>query len=163
MIVVGDMTDSEAATLLAVNNLAVPEVNDLTADEFAEVAAMGRVRVARRGDEALGFVVTMGPKEAYDSTNYQWFQARYDDFLYVDRIVVAETARGLGAGRALYEDTIALGRSLGRARVCSEVNTVPPNPGSMAFHAALGFVHLEERLNPGSGKRVMMMTRDLAG
>jgi len=43
---------------------------------------------------------------------------------------------------------------------CLEVNTDPPNPTSMAFHHALGFVDLAERDTP-KGVRVMMMSRPL--
>jgi hypothetical protein len=45
--------------------------------------------------------------------------------------------------------------------VTAEVNEVPPNPESMAFHAKLGFRHLLSRTSPRLGKRVAMLERPL--
>jgi uncharacterized protein len=71
--------------------------------------------------------------------NFQWFRQRYPRFAYVDRVAVAQTARGRGLGRALYEDLFAKAAAEGHTIVTCEINTDPPNPGSQAFHAALGF------------------------
>jgi predicted GNAT superfamily acetyltransferase len=68
--------------------------------------------------------------------------ARYPRFVYVDRIVVASTARGRGLARALYDDLFEHAVAAGHERVVCEVNTEPPNPASDAFHAALGFVEV---------------------
>jgi hypothetical protein len=54
----------------------------------------------------------------YDSPNFLWFGARYPRFVYVDRIVVAASARGLLSReqRLLERRQIVLDR-LRRARV----------------------------------------------
>lgn len=158
----GDLA-REAPALLALNNAAVPNVNALAAAEFTALAAMGSVRVVA-GEDGLApraLMVTLPAGASYKSLNYLWFAARYDDFLYVDRIVVAPAARGLGLGRALYEDAFAQAREAGCPRVLSEVNIDPPNPGSLAFHRRLGFGIVAERRNAASGKGVAMMVRDL--
>lgn len=163
-VVVEDLRSDEVAQLLALNNLATPEVNDLALEEFERIRAMGHVRVARLPDVSqAGFVLTLPPDAPYWSTNYHWFQERYGRFLYVDRVIVDVVTRGRGVGRALYEDTISYALTGGWERVVSEVNTVPPNPGSMAFHAALGFATVGERVNEASGKSVAMMMLDLRG
>jgi len=76
----------------------------------------------------------------YDSPNFLWFCARYPRFVYVDRIVVASSARGRGCARRLYRDLFEHAADAGYERVVCEVNSSPPNPASDAFHAALGFV-----------------------
>jgi len=76
------------------------------------------------------------------SPNFLWFGARYPRFVYVDRIVVASSARGRGCARRLYRDLFQHAAEAGHERVVCEVNSNPPNPASDAFHAALGFVEV---------------------
>jgi predicted GNAT superfamily acetyltransferase len=78
----------------------------------------------------------------YDSPNFLWFRSRYPRFVYVDRIVVASSARGRGLARRLYDDLFKQAIAAGHDRVVCEVNMQPPNPASDAFHAALGFVEV---------------------
>lgn len=148
----------DGPALLAMNNAAVPAVNLLSTAELTALAGMGSVRMVR-GTQPEGFIVLIPPGAAYDSDNYAFFSERFDAFLYVDRVVVAEGARGSGVGRALYADAMARARAEGRQRLCSEVNVRPPNPVSMAFHTRLGFDVIAERESAGSGKRVAMMAR----
>ena len=152
----------DGAHLLALNNAAEPQVNALSAAELAELTAMGRLRIVRDGEGLpSALLLTMREGAPYGvSLNYRWFSQRYDAFAYVDRIVVAPAARGTGVGRMLYEDAFALAAQEGLARVCAEVNVVPPNPGSLAFHQRLGFHLLEEFDNAASGKRVAMLVRE---
>ena len=56
--------------------------------------------------------------------------------------MVASSARGRGLARKLYDDLFKQALEAGHERVVCEVNTQPPNPGSDAFHAALGFVEV---------------------
>ena len=46
----------------------------------------------------LGFVICLPPGTDYGSLNYAWFDERYDAFVYVDRIAVAEVHRNKGVG-----------------------------------------------------------------
>ena len=58
------------------------------------------------------------------------------DTLYIDDICVDENARGLGAGRALYERILDYAREKGCYNVT--LNVWSCNPGAMAFYAKLG-------------------------
>lgn len=146
--------------LVTLNNEAVPAVNTLDADAFRALARLGEVRVAADSEgQILGVVVTLGPGQPYDSLNYAWFLERYENFLYIDRVVVAPEAKGRGIGRRLYEDVFARACTGGRPHVLSEVNVDPPNPDSLAFHTRLGFEKVAERLNEREGKVVAMMVR----
>lgn len=84
-------------------------------------------------------VIAMDHRSAYASPNFQWFKARHDRFAYIDRIIVSEAARRRGLGRFLYEHVFDLARAEGLTRIGCEVNVIPPNPVSDAFHARLGF------------------------
>lgn len=136
---VRDATAADFAAVLAMNNVSTPHVNALTEEEFSWLRSHAAYfRVATDGDGVAGFVLCLPAGVEYWSDNYKWFAARYDAFLYLDRVVVAERARRSGVGRALYDDVHAVG--VGRwPRVALEVNLRPPNPGSIAFHESLGY------------------------
>jgi uncharacterized protein len=89
--------------------------------------------------EALGFLLVLQEGAAYDSVNFQWFQARYSQFLYIDRVVVDAYARGRRVAMRLYEDLFVRARAAGRTRVMCEFDVDPPNEASRRFHAAFGF------------------------
>ena len=98
--------------------------------------------LARRIGHVDAFLLAFDQDARYDSPNFIWFRARYSRFVYVDRIVVAPSARGRGCARRLYADLFEHAVRAGHDRVVCEVNTIPPNAASDAFHAALGFVEV---------------------
>ena len=71
--------------------------------------------------------------------NFNWFKEHRESFVYIDRIIVAASARGQGLARMLYGDLFGAAQQAGQDRVVCEVNIEPPNPASVAFHAAMGF------------------------
>jgi predicted GNAT superfamily acetyltransferase len=93
--------------------------------------------------------------------NYAWFTARYDSFAYVDRIVVAEHARGIGLGRRFYAELEEFARSRAPWILC-EVNTRPRNEVSLAFHERLGFEAVGEQDTEEGRKRVVMLRKAVA-
>lgn len=84
-----------------------------------------------------GFVVTLAPAAAYDSVNYRWFAEHFDDFYYLDRIVLATPFRRLGLGGRVYDEVEHRARRHGRMAL--DVNLDPPNAASLAFHAGRGY------------------------
>ena len=159
-----DIHSADKSWAHALNTACLPAVSDLAEDtlwRLIEVCAA--VRVAQDEDGTpLGLVMLMRPGLRYASQNYQWFCARYDDFLYVDRIMVEAAGRGRGVGQAIYEDVFALGDSMpGVNAIACEVNLKPMNAGSVKFHSALGFVSVGEQATEGGKKRVSLMRRAL--
>lgn len=154
-----DAVAADHAAVLALNNAATPHVNELSEERFAWIASHADYfRVAEDEAGIAGFVLALRPGLGYWSLNYRWFSERGDGFLYLDRIVVAGRARGTGVGRALYDD---IGRfALGRwDRISLEVNLLPPNPGSLAFHERMGFRRVGVREEEGGTKAVALMER----
>jgi predicted GNAT superfamily acetyltransferase len=94
-----------------------------------------------------GFLLTFRPGTAYDSENYRWFSGRYDDFYYLDRIVLVDRFRRLGLGGQVYDEVERRARAHGRMAL--EVNLDPPNVGSLAFHDKRGFVEVGTLGSPG--------------
>ena len=103
-------------------------------------------------------MLALRPGLDYWSLNYRWFAERGDDFLYLDRIVVAERARGIGVGRAMYDDIDRFAGTMWR-RITLEVNLLPPNPGSLAFHERMGFRRIGVREDDSGTKAVALMER----
>jgi hypothetical protein len=161
MAVIRPLKSADFEAALRLNNGAVPHVNELNKAELSDLADEAAVaHVGERDGAIVALLIALRPGAAYGSLNYGWFSQHYDDFLYVDRIVIDGAARGSGLGRTLYEDLIR--RSAGQtARIVCEVNEEPPNPGSLAFHQAMGFTAVGRQHWPQQGKRVVMLAKDL--
>lgn len=162
-ILIRALTPADVPALVAINDAAHPAVPITPADEFRDLVAMSELAlVAERGGEPVGFLLAMTPGLDYASENYRWFSARGGDFLYIDRIVLGPDARGLGVGRRLYERVVAEAAARGAAEVTCEVNVQPPNPESLAFHAALGFRELARQPTKGGEIVVALLARPVA-
>lgn len=139
-----DYKDSDLEWFLELNNRAVPAVNALTSDTFAvNVKCSDKILVAEEDGIQLGIIILMREGCGYPSRNFKWLSAKFDQHLYVDRIIVDDKAWGRGAGRALYEAALSYAEGLGLP-VTAEVNVIPNNPRSHAFHLKLGFGALED-------------------
>ena len=147
----------DLVAVLAMNNAAVPAVNELASTDlewFIDHGEVFWVVDAPSGPEA--FLVGLGPGVGYDSHNYRWFSERYPDFVYVDRVVVVPDAWGRGHGRSLYDALADHGRARGAPILLAEVNLVPRNDRSLAFHERYGFGRVAER-DATDGKRLAML------
>lgn len=132
--------------MLEMNNRAVPAVNPHDPESMDELLALAdRTWVVDDHGVLGGLLVSFAPGAAYQSKNYRWLSERYDNFGYVDRIVVAESHRRLGLAGRLYDALADHAATAGRDRLLCEVNVEPPNPQSIAFHEANGWRALEDR------------------
>ena len=156
-----DATQHDLPWLLEINQANLPEVGSLSLSALGTLfPKLSALRIASMQGQRAGAIFLMRPGQTYDSGNYRWFCDWADDFLYVDRVMVADGFRGAGIGKALYLDAMAMAKSYGTSRITCEINTIPRNPGSLAFHAKMGFREILERDSDG-GKRVMMMEKPL--
>lgn len=155
----GDLEGAGGRALLALNNVHALELSWLEPDRLSKLVA--EAFVARRVGLADALLLAFDQDADYDSVNFLWFRARFDRFVYVDRVVVADAARGRGLARRLYDDLFAAARAAGHARIVCEVNSDPPNPASDAFHAALGFVPVGAAQIHGGEKTVTYLERRL--
>jgi predicted GNAT superfamily acetyltransferase len=131
---------SLTSALLALNNAHAQELSWLEPARLRHL--IRQAFLARRIGDLDAFLLAFDQDADYDSPNFLWFRSRYPRFVYVDRIVVAASARGRGCARRLYDDLFGHAIKAGHERVVCEVNSRPPNPASDAFHAALGFVEV---------------------
>ena len=146
--------------ILDLNEAAVPAVNSLSLTDLEQIAAQScYFKVALADDEVVGFLLMLAPGANYKSINYAWFSERYEQFAYVDRIVIAPSMGGKGIGRLFYDDAIGELAEL-HGRICCEVNIKPRNDVSLAFHQALGFVEVGQQDTENGAKRVSLLARE---
>ncbi|WP_436794920.1 GNAT family N-acetyltransferase [Actinospongicola halichondriae] len=156
--VIRDVTVDDVESVVAVNAANEPEVGPLdVARVELFLSSADRFRLVELDGEIVGVFVGLVEGLDYPSPNYQWFAQRHARFAYVDRIALQPAARGLGAAAGLYDEFETWARGSSRPVVCAEVNTVPPNPRSLAFHRRRGFAVVDEIAPYGGDERVAMV------
>jgi len=136
-VLIQDIDEASLSAALALNNAHATELSFQTEDGFRALLASAFHRRCTPEHEAL--LIAFDHDADYRGESFLWFRSRYPRFVYVDRVVVDSRHRGKGIARALYEELFDVARARGHERVLCEVNLVPPNPISDAFHEALGF------------------------
>jgi uncharacterized protein len=155
-----EITRADWPQLLSLNRASVRELSELDEPRLEWILSFAyRAFVVEHEGEVAAFAVAIAPGTPYDSANYRWFSEHYRRFLYLDRVVVAESLRRRGIGAQLYDAIEAAAQPLERM-VC-EVNVLPANEPSLAFHAARGYVEIE-RVAHGQTKVVAMLSKELA-
>jgi predicted GNAT superfamily acetyltransferase len=161
MLPIRDAIPADNDQILVLNNAAVPAVNPHTADSLVELLDMAdRAWVVDDAGTLGGLLVAFAPGATYQSRYYKRLSERYDNFAYVDRIVVAETHRRLGLAGRLYAELAAHASAAGRHQLLCEVNVEPPNPQSIAFHTADGWLTIEDHAH-GPGEVVRYFEKPL--
>jgi uncharacterized protein len=155
-----DVREADLDAVLALNNAAGPGILPIDARRLRHLFDIAvYFRVAEIDGHLAGFLIGLRPGVDYDSQNYAWFCARYPDFVYVDRIVIARPYRGHGLGRVFYADV----QSYAEVRsplLCCEVFLDPRDDASVLFHGTYGFKE-EGQQTLASGHRVSLLVKQL--
>ena len=146
-------------TALALNNQYAVDLSWLDEAQLDHLLAQSFLACKIGALEAL--LLTFDQDADYDSPNFVWFRERYARFVYVDRVVTDERARGHGHARRLYQHLFEAARAAGHTVVACEINCEPPNPISHAFHAALGFREVGGAVIHGGAKTVRYFVKNL--
>ena len=156
-----DVTETDLADVLALNEASLPHVSSMDMDQAHWFAANAwYFRVARIDGVFAGFLIGLRPGVDYRSENYRWFCESYQDFGYVDRVAVSQSARRQGVASQLYDDFADALRGKVDVMTC-EVNTRPPNESSMRYHECHGFRRVGSQETDGGRKEVAMMEKAL--
>ena len=133
------IADSDLDQMFAINQENIPEVGDVkNLDRLKDLIEWSSHVIVVRSYEIAGFIILMRENITYDSLNYEFFNGQDQAFLYVDRIAIKDGHRRQGLGRMIYEETIEIANQL-NVMTCCEVNTVPRNDPSLAFHKSFEF------------------------
>ena len=135
--------DANAGDFPAICALNLAAVEHTSPMDLARLGALARLscyhRVACVEGHVCAFLLAMRRGAAYENDNFNWFTRKYADFIYIDRIVVSATSRGLRLGSLLYEDLFHYARTNAIPLVTCEYNLSPPNEPSRLFHDTFGF------------------------
>jgi predicted GNAT superfamily acetyltransferase len=154
---IADLEDPEI--LLTTNNAAVPDVNELTNQKAGWLIAHARLtRVATLDGRVAGVIVVLSDTAELNSEYFRWFTARYENFIYIDRVIVAAPTRRLGVATMLYSEVDQIA-SKDRLAVASDVYCDPPNAASIAFHQKMGYGEVGQQFSPAEGKTVSKLMR----
>jgi len=116
---------------------------------------------ARQTEAGKGVLIGFRSDSPHQSDNLTWLRNKFESFVYIDRVIIGETAQGKGYGRALYQDYENFARGNRFPRMVCEVNTIPDNPGSHKFHERMGFRPCGEMDMLGGKKRVRYYEKTL--
>lgn len=142
-------------TILQLNTRSAEATSPMDSKRFQTLLSQGcNVLVAIKNKNVIAFIMSFYEGSDYDSENYRWFNQRLKNFVYVDRIVVAESARGRGIGQLLYTDLIEQAKLADINWAVAEINVQPPNEQSLVFHRKQGFVEVGQQ---GAGDKVVSM------
>lgn len=145
--------------LLELNNAHSRETSLLTTEDWRELVDIAFF--AACADGGAGFLVAVDQDASHASANFRWFHERLRRFVYIDRFVVSGAHQGRGLARSLYTRLFSAARAAGHNRIVCEVNQIPPNPGSDAFHARMGFVERGTATLDHNGKTVRYLEKHL--
>ena len=141
-----------------INEQGLPGTGQVSVEQMGELLQLSDLCIGAYIDEKLvGFVLCLYPQKDYSSLNYAWFNDRYNQFLYVDRIAISTQHRNIEIGSELYTKVFQLA-SEKRIPVTAEVSLYPPNEGSDRFHLRHGFSSVGEFHQ--NGKSVTMYVRE---
>jgi hypothetical protein len=154
-------TKSDLPYILELNKAAIPAVNLLNELEIRSLFSEAEYfRTLCLNQRVIGFLIALGAGAIYDSPNFQWFKLRYDQFLYVDRIVIDPIQQGLGYGRLFYDNLREFTRQK-FPRITCEVNLRPKNANSLRFHRRYGFQQVGVQETEGGTKQVSLLTYEM--
>lgn len=134
--------------LLELNNAAVPDIGEVTLEKARWlVDHLVLPGLALLDGRPAGLLVVMTDQSGYDSDFYRWFTDRYENFLYIDRIVVADWARGRGIAKHFYQ-TIDHRAHEQQMAIVADVYCEPPNTPSLNLHHTMGFEEVGRQAFP---------------
>ena len=136
-----ELSGSDVQKMWEINEQGLPGTGKVDEQGLLNLLEYSEISVGAYEDgELLGYVICLPPSTKYGSLNYAWFNVNMADFLYVDRIAVAQIHRDKGIGSKLYSHIIEYSSK----QIAAEVSLNPPNLASMRFHGRFDFEKIGE-------------------
>ena len=103
----------------------------------------------------IGFLITIPPNSVYNSIYYNWFNKKYNSFIYIDRVCISNEFQRHGLGKYFYGEVKSNFKKSTKRMVC-EVNIFPRNKISESFHMRYGFKEVGKLKSKNSLKIVSL-------
>ena len=135
-----DIVESDLKNIIKLNDVEVLQTSSMDLSRLRLLIQVSSYcKVATVEGQVVAFLIALGVDASYENDNYNWFNARFPSFLYVDRIIVSADYSGHGIGSKLYTSMFDFARARGIRMIACEYNIEPPNPASRVFHNGFGF------------------------
>ncbi len=158
-LVIRDVEEHELDAVLALNNAAGQSIVPVDAAVLRKLFDISAYfRIAEIDGHMAAFLIAMTPEAPYTSVNFRWFCQRYESFVYIDRIVVAERYRRHGLGRLFYADVTSYAEVRVPHLAC-EIFLDPPDDVSVLFHGTYGFQEVGQQ--SAYGRRVALLAKEM--
>ncbi len=132
-----------------INQKAAPAAMRLSEEAFGERFDASVLRLdERRKNRLVAFGLGMTSRNPLPDFSLLWFATRFDDFLFLERLVVEQGVRRTGIASALLERVLQDCREKGLSSVCCQVHDRPANREAQAFVLARGFRAIESVMLP---------------
>ncbi len=107
------------------------------------------------------FALGMSAGLAIEQFSYQWFMTRFDDFVYLDRVIVDVPLRRQGVGAGLLDQCVKSAQAKSQTSLVCQVHDRPSNAEGHSFVQHMGFHAIESVMLP-SREIVTMYQRSIA-
>ena len=156
-----DALSGDYPRIVELNAAAVRHTSTMDIARLAELDAFScwHKTVAVDGRVA-GFLLAMRESAPYRNDNFAFFAARYQTFLYIDRIVIGPDFAGLKLGTLMYRDLFEHARRNDVPVLACEYNIDPPNEPSRHFHDRFGFREIGTQWLDGGSKQVSLQAAE---
>ncbi|TAN06351.1 MAG: GNAT family N-acetyltransferase [Rhodanobacteraceae bacterium] len=156
-----DVRADDLAAVMALNNTAGTSILPMDATQLQRFYRHADYfRVAELDGNVAGFLIALRHSTPYNSSNFQWFRAHCDRFVYIDRVVIGDLHRGHGLGRTFYADVQSYAEVRSPNLAC-EVFLEPRDDVAVLFHGVFGFHEVGQQVMPESGRRVSLLLKSL--
>jgi predicted GNAT superfamily acetyltransferase len=159
--VIRDAVEADFGVIVGLNHAEVRHTSPMDEARLRYLDSMARYhKVATVDGVVTAFLLAMRDGCGYVNDNFEWFAARFETFLYVDRLVVGQAHQGLRLGTLLYNDLFRYARTNGIAIIACEYNIVPPNEPSRIFHGKFGFREIGTQWLENGSKQVSLQVAE---
>lgn len=161
VLAIRDVLEHDLDAVLALNNAAdggISPMNSTQLHKFYQIADY--FRVAEVDGHLAGFLIALRESADCNGANFQWFKQRYQRFVYIDRIVVANTYRRHGLGRVFYSDVQSFAEPRAPMLTCA-VKLEPRDDVAVLFHGTYGFNEVGQQILPGDQHHVGLLSKHL--
>jgi predicted GNAT superfamily acetyltransferase len=139
-------TRSDFPAILTLNRQSEHFLSPLDLPKLTRISKEAAVfQVVTSAECVTGFLLCFLPEADYDNPNFFWFKTHYENFLYIDRIVISEDLRGHHLATRFYNDLAKHAIARGIPRLACEIHLDPPNPVSLRFHQKQGFAEVGQQ------------------
>lgn len=137
--------------ILELNEELVHFLSPLTREKLKSIISQSEIAdVVEMEGSVEGFILALREGKEYSSVNYQWFDKHYEEFIYIDRLVISPSMQAKGIGKMVYKRVFEQGKNTNISYITAEIDIEPANPNSIIFHEKFGFKEVaRQEINKG--------------